>query len=243
MQEKTRAIILRSIKYGDDKMIVDMLSREHGRMSVVWRKPKTAKSKVGRQYFQPLSILEIGYERRSLSSLPVLKEARFAETYSELQFDHVKQSVAFFVAEFLSLAVREEQADSRLYDFVENILLWYDVSNGATANFHLMFMMRVTMFLGFYPDVESYKPNSYFDMRAGCFVQSIPLHKDFLKPSDASFIITLMRMSPANMHLFRMSHTERNNIVELLLNFYSLHIPSFRTLKSWGVLKEIFSSV
>lgn len=241
MQEKSRVIILRTVKYGDDKVIIDMLSRDYGRMSVIWRFPKMGKGKVRRQLFQPLMILELVFERKSPTSLPLLKDARLAEPYSTLLFDHVKLSVSFFIAEFLVFTMRDEQRNASLFDFIEKSLLWYDSASGTTANFHLMFMMRVSMFLGFYPDMDTFTPDSYFDLRAGQFVSSAPFHKDFLTPSDARSIVTLMRMSPANMHLFRMSHTERNRIVEILLRFYSLHIPSFHGLKSWEVLKEVFS--
>lgn len=241
MQEKTRCVILRTVKYGDTTLIIDMLTREHGRMSVAWRQPRSGKGKVRKQYFQPLSILEIDYECRPSASLPMLKDVRLAEPYVSIPFNPVKLSIAFFIAEFLCMSTLDEQSDAALYDFVEKSLVWLDATENASANFHLMFMMRISWFLGFYPDLESYTPSSFFDMRAGEFVDHAPLHKDFLQPVEASRIALLMRMSPYNMHLFRFSHIERNHIVELLLHFYSLHIPGFREMKSWDVLREIYS--
>ena len=49
-----------------------------------------------------------------------------------------------------------------------------------------------------------------------------------------------MRMSASNMHLFRFSRVQRNNVIEVLLRFYTLHIPDFHALKSWDVLREVF---
>lgn len=240
MQEKTRCIVLRTVKYGDTSIIIDMLSREYGRISVVWRQPRSGKGKVRKQYFQPLSVLEIDYDRRPSASLPLLKEVRLAEAYVSIPFHPVKMSIAFFIAEFLSMSTRGEQCDVAMYDFVEKSLVWLDATDDASSNFHLMFMMQISCFLGFYPDLESYTPASFFDMRAGEFVDYAPLHKDFLQPVEASRIALLMRMSPYNMHLFRFSHEERNHIVELLLRFYSLHIPGFREMKSWEVLREVY---
>jgi DNA repair protein RecO (recombination protein O) len=42
------------------------------------------------------------------------------------------------------------------------------------------------------------------------------------------------------MHLFRLSHHERNRIVDVLLAFYRLHIPQFPELKSLSVLQELW---
>lgn len=237
---KSRCIVLRTVKYGDRSLIIDLLTREYGRMSVVWRVPKQGRGGARRQYFQPLSILEVVSDRRSATSLPVVKEARIAEPYDTMQTDSVKSCVAFFIAEFLCLATRAEQENPFLYDFVESSLVWYDASLVAVANFHLMFMMRVSLFLGFYPNVEDYSEGDFFDLRAGRFTSVSPLHGDFLRPDESRSICTLMRMTASNMHLFRLSRTQRNNIVEVLLRFYSLHIPDFRPLKSWDVLREVF---
>ena len=50
-----------------------------------------------------------------------------------------------------------------------------------------------------------------------------------------------MRMNYDTMHLFRMSHDERNRCVELILAYYKLHVPNFPELKSLAVLQELFS--
>ena len=241
MQEKTRCIVLRTVKYGDRSLIIDLLTREYGRVSVVWRVPKLGKGGVRRQYFQPLTILEVNYDRRSATSLPQLKEARIVEPYVTLHHDNVKLCVSFFIAEFLGLATRSEQYNPYLYDFVENSLVWYDASSMASANFHLMFMIRVSKFLGFYPNVDDYAEGDYFDLRAGLSTHYPPPHRDFLGSDEARNIRNLMRMSASNMHLFRFSRVQRNNVIEVLLRFYGLHIPDFRALKSWDVLREVFS--
>ena len=240
MLEKTRCIVLRTVKYGDHSLIIDLLTREVGRLSVVWRMPKTGKGKTKRQIFQILNILDVYYESRSANSLPMVKEAHIVEPYSSIPFDSVKLSVSFFIAEFLCFSTRAEQTDYLLYDFIENSLKWYDTSVSAPANFHLMFMIKVSRFLGFYPNLEEFTEHSYFDLRAGQFTGEAPCHSDFLKPSETHDFINLMRMTPENMHLFRLSHSERNRIINVMMQFYGFHIPGFKELKSLEVLREIF---
>ena len=50
----------------------------------------------------------------------------------------------------------------------------------------------------------------------------------------------MMRMDYQNMHLFRMSRTDRNRCLDVMLTYYRLHLPSFPELKSLPVLKELF---
>ena len=103
-----------------------------------------------------------------------------------------------------------------------------------------MFMIKVSRFLGFYPNLEEFTEHSYFDLRAGQFTGEAPCHSDFLKPSETHDFINLMRMTPENMHLFRLSHSERNRIINVMMQFYGFHIPGFKELKSLEVLREIF---
>lgn len=242
MEYKIRCIVLRTVKYGDNKVIVDLLSREEGRVSLVcgvaMKGKSSGRGKVHRQLFQPLSVLDVEYERTPRQSMGRLNEARLAVVYTTLPFDGVKLSLSFFVAEFLAFATRDQHADAPLYDFVERSLVWMDLSSRGLVNFHLMFMMRLTKFLGFHPDVESYEEGSLFDLRDGTFVSHAPLHRDFLTAEDARRMLQLMRMSSSNLHLYKMSRAERNRAVDVCLHFYRLHIPGFGEMKTLEVLRS-----
>ena len=51
-----------------------------------------------------------------------------------------------------------------------------------------------------------------------------------------------MRMNYPTMHLFRMSHTDRQRLLEVALLYYRLHLPDFPELKSVAVLQELYQS-
>ena len=240
MVDKLHCIVLKTVKYGDSKLIVDILSRERGRASVVWRTPKNGRGKVNRNIFQPLTICELTVDQAKAQMLPLVRDGQIAVPYSTLTTDPVKTSVAFFVAEFLSMVSQTEQQDETFYDFVRRILIWYDLSVAMSANFHLMFLVRVSRFLGFYPNMESYAEGAVFDLRAAEFSMSLPSHKDYIPATEAAHLQLLMRMTPSNMHLYRFNRDERNRAVEAMLKFYSLHVPGFRPMRSWDVLKAIF---
>lgn len=239
MYQKTRCIVLKTTKYGDNKLIIDFLSREEGRISAAWKIPSSPKARVKRQLFQPLTILDIDFSHSPRQQLALIRDARLATIYTSLTTDSTKIAIAFFIAEFLSYATRDTHCDPVLYDFVENSLLWLDSSDRGTYNFHLMFMMRASRFLGFFPDIESYSLGSLFDLREGLFCSYAPLHSDFLSASDAERLLLLIRMSPYNLHLFKMSRLERNHIIDLCLHFYRLHIPAFGEMKTLEVLREL----
>lgn len=240
MLTKTRAIVLHSIKYGDTKMIVDMFTRTNGRLSFIVSIPKTVKSKVKKQFFQPLTLLDIEVDVRMKVQLQKLSDVRLAQPYQSIPFEAHKLSISLFVAEFLYHALRSEQRNDLLYDYLENGLLWLDGQGSGYANFHLVFLMRLSRFLGFYPNLDNYVLGDYFDLRESEFVVNPPLHRDFLYPEEAEKVQLMMRMDYPTMHLFLMSHQERNRLLEVLLTYYRLHLPDFPEMKSIAVLQELY---
>ena len=238
MEIKTQGIVLKTVKYGEDRLIADILTREAGRVAVALRISSSKQSKSKRSLFQPLNILDLDIVQTPRQQLATVREARLAIPYISIPFDVAKLSIAFFVAEFLHHATREAHCDPPLYDFVVQSITWLDLADEGTVNFHLMFMLRLSRFLGFMPDMESYAPHSVFDLREGRFVSTMPLHPDVLLEEDAKNLLTLMRMTPATLHVFRLSRADRNRIVDAILLFYTLHIPAFGTLKSLEVLRN-----
>ncbi len=237
---KTRSIVLHSIKYGESKMIVDLFTQQHGRVSFIVSIPKTSKAKVKKQFFQPLSILEIEFDFRMNVPLQRLKDVRLAVPFSSIPFDPFKLSIGMFVAEFLLYSTKSEQENLPLYTYMENSIAWLDGAEGTIANFHLIFMMQLSRFLGFFPNIDDYVKGELFDLREGQFVEMTPVHRDFLDAAESAEILNLMRLNYHTMHLLKMSRIQRNRCAEVIIHYYRLHIPSFPELKSFSILKELF---
>ena len=241
MLVKTEAIVLHSFKYGETRLIVDMFTKELGRMSFIVPLPKSSKSRLKKQYFQPMTLLDIECDVRQRVQLQKLKDARLLTAYTSISFSPEKLAISLFVAEFLYHALRSEQQNAPLFAYISDSMQWLDMAPANYANFHLTFLMHMSRFLGFYPNLDDYVDGYVFDMRAATFSQQVPTHRDFLQPDDSRRIHTLMRMDFPTLHLFQLSHHDRNRITEVLLHYYRLHIPQFPELKSLSVLQELWS--
>ena len=240
MLTKTQAIVLHSLKYGETRLIVDMFTRSQGRQSFIVSIPKSVKGKIKKQLFQPLTLLEIESDLRPKLQLQKLSDVRLASPFSSIPFDPNKLSISLFIAEFLYYALRSEQHNEPLFDYIVNSIQWLDAQTDRFANFHLVFLMRLSRFLGFYPNLDHYQTGDYFDLRESIFLSAPPVHRDFLHPQEAEKIQLMMRMDFPTMHLFRMSHQERNRLLEVSLIYYRLHLPAFPELKSVSVLQELY---
>lgn len=240
VKTKTEAIVLRSVKYGEQKVIVDMFTRQWGRLSFALVLPHSAHARLKKQYFQPLTLLNIEADIRQQQQFQKIGEASLLSPLPSLLSDPSKLAIGLFVCEFLYHALRDEQQNVPLFDYVRTSIEWLDQRERDFANFHLVFLMHLSRFLGFYPNLDDYHDGDFFDLRSAGFCQLAPLHRDFLQPQEAARIRMLMRMDYVSMHLFRLSRADRNRILELLVYYYRLHIPQFPELRSLPVLRELF---
>lgn len=241
MLVKTSAIVLGSLKYGESQLIVDLFTESHGRLSFMQRIPRTSRSGVKKQFFQPLTLLSVEFDYRASQKLQRIRNASVAWPFVSLPFDAFKLSIALFVAEFTGYCTRSEQSNPPLYMFIENSVRWLDACESGFANFHIIYMLHLTRFIGFYPNLDDDSDAAFFDMRAGCFVSHVPVHSDFLKPDEACKIRMLMRLNYTTMRLLSLSRSERSRIVDVVLQYYRLHQPGFPEMKSLPVLMQLFA--
>lgn len=241
MLQRTIGIVLKTVRYNDTSIIVDIYTDLNGRTSYLVSLPNSGKASLRRVMFQPLFILEYESDYRPRLNLQRLRDVRILYPFASLPYDLRKTAVALFLAEFLTHALQEEAENAPLFSYLINSIRWLDECRGTIANFHLVFLMHLSRFLGLYPNLNDFQEGDYFDLRAACFVPQQPLHSDFVPPTEAARLGKLMRMNYETMHLFAMSRTERNRCVEIILEFYRLHIPNFPELKSVKVLRELFS--
>ena len=240
MLVNTQGIVLRTVRYSDRGLIVHLLTRQGNRVSASVRLSVSRRGGLHKQLFAPLNVLNIVYDSQSSRQLVTIREASLALSYSFMHTDMVKMSIMMFLSEFLDSATRGERDNPLLYDYITQSMEWIDAATGAVANFHLVMMIRLTRFIGFFPNTEDYRENCYFDLRDGCYVLRMPLHSDVLMPAEARVIGTLMRLNYSNMHLFRMNRQQRRRVIEVIEQYYRLHVPGFQHLKSVDILSELF---
>ncbi|MDR0961293.1 MAG: DNA repair protein RecO [Mediterranea sp.] len=241
MLQKTEGIVLRALKYNDTTQIVHLYTEHLGRISLKVPVTRSRKTAVKSVLFQPLTILDMEISTRPHSTLHTIKEAKPGYPFVSIPYDPYKSAISLFLSEFLYRAVREEIENKALYAYLRHSIVWLDTCRQSFANYHLVFLMRLSRFLGLSPNLEEYHLGDYFDLLNACFTSARPLtHSFFLMPEESSRLSMLMRMNYETMHLFKMSRSERNRCLVIMNDYYRLHLPDFPVLKSIEVLKELF---
>ena len=241
MVVNTRGIVLRILKYSDSQNIIEVYTEAQGRVSFLLRIPKSRKSRIKSVLFQPLSLLLLEWNSRPTIQLQKLQNAKPAFLFTGIPYEPKKTAMALFLSEFLCGALREEQKNDAMFRYIFLSIEWLDRGVASCANFHLVFLLRLSRFLGFYPNLDNYRPGCFFDMQNSSFSAKEPPHPHFVSPQYASRLPILMRMRYETMHKFIFSRDERELLLKITNTYYRLHIPSFPALKSLDVLKEVFS--
>lgn len=239
--ETIRGIVLRTVRYGDNKLILDLFTEGRGRMSFITTLSRSRRSPLATAFWQPLSMVEFQAEVRPIVALPRPHDVRFYYAYIHLPFSPVKSTIVLFLAEFLAAALREEKQNVPLYRYLEHSLQWFDEARfpAAIANFHLVFLMHLSRFVGIYPNTEH--PARFFDLLSATYQTQPPAHAYYIKDAEAQVIPLLFRMNYSTAHLFKFSAAQRRRIIDVLNTFYRLHVPNFPELRSVEVLHEVFS--
>lgn len=237
MQVKTKAIVISALKYQEKSLIVKCFTLSDGLKSYFVRDAfASRKSNQKIAYFQPLTILEIEAIHKNKGTLEHFKEIKLATTFQTIHSDVVKSTIVMFLSEMLHHSIHEEEKNEPLFLFLETALLWLD-HHEETANFHLILLLEITKYLGFYPDTSD-SDGPFFEMTEGVFT---PFHAiSSLSEHETNLFKKLIDLKFDNdqktFHVI-----ERQLLLKIIIDYYSFHLHGFKKPKSLDVLKEVFS--
>ena len=235
MLVKTKAIVISSLKYQEKSLIVKCFTQSDGLKS--YFVPNAFAAKKSNQkiaYFQAFSILEIEANHKNKGTLEHFKEIKLAHSYQTIPTDMVKSSMILFLSEMLHHSIKEEEKNDNLFTYLETALLWLD-NHDENANFHLIFLLQMTKFFGFFP---SNPDGDYFEMIDGVFSQY--QGTSCLNFNDTLLLKKLLELKfDSSKKIFVSS--ERQLLLKIIIDYYSIHLDGFKKPKSLDVLKEVFA--
>lgn len=235
----TNAIVISALKYAEADLIVKCYTQKTGLKSYMLRGIlKSKRGKFKASLFQPLTQLELEAKHKDKGGLEYLQEAKIFIPYKTLHTQVVKSAMVLFISEILRNSIQEEEQNESLYEYLENSLNWLD-NNQNIANFHLLFLLKLTSYLGFYPDDENMEFN-YFNLLEGVFCDS-KVNDYCIKGTNLTLLKQLLGTNFDELNLLKLNQIHRSNFLGMLLDYYQLHIDAFKKPKSLSVLNEIFN--
>lgn len=230
MLVKTKGIVLKFIKYKETSIIVNIYTRENGLQSYIINGIRSSRSKRNKiALYQPLTLLDLVAYYREGKELQRLSESRIGQPFYSIPLQPKKSAVALFIVEVLSKTLREQTANEELFNFIWNSLLQLDVPDFSGENFHLMFMIKLTKYLGFNPRNSAEIQNELKDQLASTWVRS----------EEGRLLNQMLNCDYLDTPI--MNNSQRSEILGILLSFYQLHVERFGNIKSVKVLNQVFS--
>lgn len=235
----TNAIVLSKLKFKDNDLIVTCYTQELGVVGFLLKgvlKSKKSGNKVA--YFQLLSQLQLIINYNGNRSLQIVKESKPIYVYHSLHNHILKSSIVMFLSEVLYSSLREEEQNETLYSYLQTALLWLD-EQSEFSNFHLLFLLNLTKYLGFYPDTSSID-FPYFNLVDGMFDLK-EYGKHSVSGDNLKLLKDLLGMSFDDLQSVKITGKQRQSFLNMLLQYYELHLESFRKPKSLEILNQVFS--
>ena len=232
-------IILSKVRYQDNDLIVKCLTRDLGVVSYMIKNiSMSKKSKNKFAFFQLLNILDLETNYNSNRSIQYIKDLKVKYNFTSLHTNIYKSSVVMFLSEILSNIIHVETKDMELFDFIEKSLIWYDKSEDSST-FYLIFLMKITHYLGFYPDCTNMSYN-YFNLEEGLF-ESSKNSQYVIEGSSLVLFKTILGIKFDSNKLPFIDKTNKKDILKNILIYFKLHVDGFKDPKSLKVLNQIFA--
>ncbi|TND10600.1 MAG: DNA repair protein RecO (recombination protein O) [Bacteroidetes bacterium] len=239
MLHHTRGIVLHTIPYSDSSLIAKIYTEQFGLQSYIVSGARSKRGKAKGNLLQPLMQVELVVQHKAKSRLQRIMEIGCKAPYRHIHEDIVKTSIALFLAEVLYKAIREEEKNPGLFEFLSHSLQILDLETGSCHNFHLCFLLQLSRYLGFFPHSAESPAHKIFDLQEGVFRATEPHHPYFLEPELGEKLLRLMQTNYENMQEFTIGNLDRRRLLERLLWYYEMHLENMRDVKSHKVLEEV----
>lgn len=220
MIHKTRGIVFRFTKFSETSIIVTIFTENFGLQSYIVNGVRSKSSKNKIALYQPLTLLSLVVYHRENANIERVKEIQCFHPYRTLTSNIQKSTIALFLGELLNKTVKDESHAGNLFGFISKSFITLDQLVENYENFHLMFMLKLSRYLGF--GVQ------HVDEVLGSRVTS----------EEIENIITIILKSDYENNI-KLTGPQRKELLELFLKFYAEHIETLEEMKSVAVLREV----
>jgi DNA repair protein RecO (recombination protein O) len=187
-----------------------------------------------------LNLLKMDVYHKQGGGLQKIKEVENSPVYRLIPLSPLKKAIVVFLSEMLYRTLREEEPNSRLFNYIVSALQILDLKTQSVSDFHLIFLLQLSKFIGFYP-LNNYSPvEPVFDLLNGRFVSSAPSHGHFIHTDESIIFASLINKGFDDLDTIKLPREMRQYLLEKLVEYYNLHVEGMGIVKSLQVLKEVF---
>jgi DNA repair protein RecO (recombination protein O) len=239
MVVNTSGIVFHHLKYSESSIIAKIYTERFGLQSFLVKGVRQKNSRMRMNLFGPLSLVDLVMVYKEKSALHQLRDISNAYPFTGITTDISRTSLAIFINELLYKSIQGEEPDPSLFAWIVDTVKYLDSTTDRLGSFHLCAAMELTHFLGFRPHDNYSSISRFFDLQEGAFTATLPPHPYVLDETLSVYWHQLLAQPLFQPMPDDWSTSIRNLLLNKILDYYRLHLPNFREMKSHEVLKEV----
>lgn len=228
MKATDEGIFLHRTAFSSSSLIVTYYTKQFGLRKFVFKGGK----KKAHQLF-PLSISELTYYGRPESDLLQLTSCD-ASVHTDFQFEPIKSTIAFFIAEAIRKSVHEFDVDQNMFNFLRQTIIDMDRRETDIGLIPIVFLVDFAEMLGMQPLIEGNA--RFFDLDEGTI--SDGAHPGHRSSSGDHIQVIVDAIQGKDL---KASKTVRENALQTLMEYYMIHVPRLKQFETFTIVKEILS--
>ncbi|MDR0982033.1 MAG: DNA repair protein RecO C-terminal domain-containing protein [Culturomica sp.] len=235
-----KGIIIRIIKHAESKKIIHLYSEEQGSMFFITAPHIFKDNNVGINVMQ---VVEIEYLESLRSEIKRIVKISPIVDIHKIYNNIYKVNIAVLWSEVLYNLIRKEPKNNALYDFIVHSIEYLAEIKAGIANFNLFFLYRLSVYIGYKINTDSYRENYVFNINGANFIDpnDKTYENHFLSgPNVAKAIHFLLTCKTEDLYRLMLDKPARLKLLDIVLAFYHVHFGQEFNIKSIKVIMEVF---
>ena len=182
----------------------------------------------------PMGLSELSYFGRKESELLQLTAAEPAFP-TDFQFDPIKGTIAFFMAEVIRKVVQLNEKDAALFRFLEAAI--HDLNDSDQPQLiPVLFMIDLAEWLGIQPFIENHA-HQHFNLDEGRF-EAVARNQYSVVSGE---IADLIKSHIIGRELNVVSKSQRTEALEVMITYFRIHLSGFERIEAYEIVKEVLA--
>jgi DNA repair protein RecO (recombination protein O) len=239
MPEKYQGIILRLYRWKENSYIGSIFTLTEGKLNFIIPAALTNKKK--HSFLQVGYIIDfIGYVKAN-RNFQKLTESSLHYIYSTIPYDPLLFLYISLAVEVVEKSTKEQDPSEKIYTLLKSYLIALDKGKEGAYYLTLSFLINLTRQLGFYPFLQVENPQApiKFALAEGKFINTYHTNGE-----AARYLYQYIYISQASDSLLpklQIPKHFRYSVLNLLLEYYKMHIENFGSINSLPIFLQIFS--
>jgi len=232
----TDGIILKQTLFGDNDIIVKILTKKLGVISFMVKGGRKSNKK---KYLQPLMLVSISFKNNKKKSLQYLNDIQLNEVSSEILNNYEKRIASLFLCEIISKCLHEGIAEKETYNFIDRQIKWLNQKSNYAKYFDVWFLANFTKMLGISPIKENIKKESinYFNIETASFVNK--KREENWNKEASVFLYDLLNKGADCLKNFSLSKNLSKFVLNELVKYYTYHLNDLKLDNCLSVYNEL----